>query len=155
SATRAMQIDLDRDIAALAGLTCKHRKTLMVARTWLQHALPTTFGFITAGWLDACLRHRSRLQSLLDQSLVLQFGGAAGTLASLYDRGAQVAPLLAEELALPFPRIPWHSQRERIGEVATSYGLLAGTFAKIARDLSLLMQTEIAELAEPSAAGRG
>lgn len=154
-ATRTIQGNLDSIISALASLTSKHRQTLMVARTWLQHALPTTFGFITAGWLDACLRHRIRLQGLLDQSLVLQLGGAAGTLASLHDRGAQVATLLAEELALALPRIPWHSQRDRIGEVAAAYGLLAGTLAKIARDLSLHMQTEIAELAEPSAAGRG
>src|SRR5262249_12666331 len=114
-----------------------------------------TFGFITAGWLDACLRQRSRLQSLLDQSLALQFGGAVGTLASLHDRGAQVAALLAKELALPLPPIAWQSERERIAEAAASFGLLSGTFAKVARDLSLYMQTEIAELAEPVSAGRG
>src|SRR5207247_551755 len=84
-----------------------------------------------------------------------QFGGAAGTLAALRDRGAQVAALLAEELGLPLPRIPWHAQRERIAEVAAGYGILSGTFAKIARDLSLHMQTEVAELAEPSITGRG
>jgi 3-carboxy-cis,cis-muconate cycloisomerase len=154
-ATHAIESDLDSIISALASLTSKHRKTLLVARTWMQHALPTTFGFITAGWLDACLRHRTRLESLLQQSLALQFGGAAGTLAALQDRGSQIAALLAEDLALPLPRIPWQSQRERIGEAATTYGLLSATFAKIARDLSLHMQTEIAELAEPDAVGRG
>jgi len=155
SATHAIESDLDRIISALASLTSQHRKTLVVARTWLQHALPTTFGFITAGWLDACLRHRTRLESLLEQSLVLQFGGAAGTLAALHDRGSQIAALLAEDLALPLPRIPWQPQRERIGEVAVTYGLLSGTLAKIARDLALHMQTEVAELAEPGAPGRG
>ena len=155
SATAAVRSDVDRIIASLAELTAAHRNTLLVARTWLQHALPTTFGFITAGWLDACLRHRERLQLLLDESLALQFGGAVGTLAALGDRGMQVAALLAEELALPLPRIPWHAQRERVAEAATTHGLLAGTFAKIARDLSLHMQTEVGEFAEPSCAGRG
>jgi len=155
SATRAIQSELNSIISALAGLTSTHRQTVIVARTWLQHALPTTFGCITAGWLDACLRQRERLHNLMEQSLGLQFGGAVGTLASFHDRGVQVAAILAEELALPVPRLPWHSQRERIGEVATSYGLLSGTFAKIARDLSLHTQTEVGELAEPVATGRG
>jgi len=155
SATRAIQKDLDGIIVSLANLTSTHRKTLMLARTWLQPALPTTFGFITAGWLDACVRHRERLPRLVQDSLVLQFGGAVGTLAALGERGAQIAALLAEELALPFPRIPWHSQRERIAEVAAVYGLLAGTFSKIARDISLHTQTEAGELSEPSAADRG
>lgn len=155
SATRLIQKDLDHIISALASLTVAHRTTPIVARTWLQHALPSTFGFITAGWLDACLRHREPLNVLFERSLVLQFGGAAGTLASLHDRGGQVAAVLAAELSLPLPRIPWHSQRERIGEVAATFGLLSGTFSKVARDLSLHMQTEVGELDEPSATGRG
>lgn len=155
AATEAIHKHLEKIIAALADLTSAHRKTLLVARTWLQHALPTTFGFVTAGWLDACLRHRQRFGFLLDDTLVLQFGGAVGSLAALRDRGSQVAALLAEGLALPLPRIPWHSQRERIAETAAAYGLFSGTLAKIARDLSLHMQTEVAELAEPHAPGRG
>ena len=155
AATRAIQGDLETVIAALAELTAEHRRTLMVARTWLQHALPTTFGFVTAGWLDATLQHRERLNALLERSLVLQFGGAVGTLAALRDRGPQVAALLAEELGLNQPRIPWHAQRERIAETATTYGLLSATLAKIARDLSLQMQTEVAEVSEPASAGRG
>ena len=155
SATYAIQKDLDSIIVSLANLTSTHRKTLMVARTWLQHALPTTFGFITAGWLDACLGHRKRLAGLVQDALVLQFGGAVGTLAALDQRGVEIAALLAEELALPLPRIPWHSQRERMAEIAAVFGQLAGTFSKIARDISLHMQTEADELSEPSAAGRG
>jgi 3-carboxy-cis,cis-muconate cycloisomerase len=155
SATRALSTEVESTISSLAELTSNHRGTLLVARTWLQHALPTTFGFVTAGWLDACLRHRERLNALLEHSLALQFGGAAGTLAALRDRGTLVASLFAQELALPLPRIPWHAQRERIAEVATTYGLLSGTLAKIARDLSLHMQTEVAELSEPTATGRG
>jgi len=121
----------------------------------LQHALPTTFGYIAAGWLDAFLQHGQRLDTQRENSLVLQFGGAAGTLAALGDRGWQVAKLLAEELSLQLPRIPWHSQRERIAEVASTLGLLSGTMAKVARDFSLYMQTEIGELSEPPATGRG
>jgi 3-carboxy-cis,cis-muconate cycloisomerase len=154
-ATKAVQSDVDSLIIALDHLTSTHRKTLMPGRTWLQHALPITFGFVTAGWLDACLRHHERLDRLLRETLALQFGGAVGTLAALRDRGVQIAALLAEELSLPLPPIPWHSQRERIAETACAYGMLAGTLAKIARDLSLQMQTEVGELTEPAAAGRG
>ena len=155
AAVLAIEKELDAITAALVDLTQTHRRTLLVARTWLQHALPTTFGYITAGWLDAFLRHRERLDALLERSLVLQFGGAAGTLAALGGRGPQVAKFLAQELTLPAPRIPWHAQRERISETAATLGLLSGTMAKIARDLSLYMQTEVAELSEPPSAGRG
>ncbi len=155
NAIRVIKNDLDDITAALVQLTETHRSTLLVARTWLQHALPTTFGYITAGWLDAFLQHRKRLEDQLENSLVLQFGGAAGTLAALGDRGTQIAKLLAEELALPLPRIPWHAQRERIAETATTLGLLSGTMAKISRDLSLYMQTEVGELSEPPSTGRG
>jgi len=155
SAVRTIENEIDSIIRSLIELTTVHRKTLLVARTWLQHALPTTFGYITAGWLDAFIRHRERLDFLLDDSLALQFGGAAGTLAALGDRGAQVATYLAEELALPLPRIPWHSQRERIAETAATFGILSGTLAKIGRDLALYMQTEVGELSEPPSTGRG
>lgn len=155
SAVRAIENDVDSIIRSLIDLTDAHRKTLLVARTWLQHALPTTFGYITAGWLDAFIRHRERLDSLLDDDLALQFGGAAGTLAALGDRGTQIATFLSEELALPLPRIPWHAQRERIAEIAATFGVLSGTLAKIARDLSLYMQTEVGELSEPPSTGRG
>jgi 3-carboxy-cis,cis-muconate cycloisomerase len=155
SAIHKVDEDLAAIVAALMALSEAHRKTILVARTWLQHALPTTFGYITAGWLDAFLRHRQRLAAQLENSLVMQFGGAAGTLAALGDRGMQISKFLAEELALPLPRIPWHSQRERIAETATTVGLLSGTLAKIARDLSLYMQTEVGELSEPPSTGRG
>src|SRR6266403_1347080 len=155
AATRCIEIDLETIVAALIDITEAHRNTLLVARTWLQHALPTTFGYITAGWLDAFLHHQDRLDALLERSLVLQFGGAAGTLAALGGRGPQVAKFLAEELTLPLPRIPWHAQRERISETAATLGLLSGTMAKIARDLSLYMQTEVGELSEPPSPGRG
>ncbi|MBS1842351.1 MAG: 3-carboxy-cis,cis-muconate cycloisomerase [Acidobacteria bacterium] len=147
--------DLDSLCDALAKLANAHRNTPIVARTLLQQALPTSFGFIVAGWLDALLRHRYRLLALKSNSLVLQFGGAVGTLAALGTNGPVVARHLSEELSLPLPTAPWHSHRDRIAEIAASFGILSGSLAKIAHDLSLHMQTEIAELAEPSAPGRG
>ena len=91
AAIRAIDSNLDAIVAALIDITEAHRNTLLVARTWLQHALPTTFAYITAGWLDAFLQHRNRLEDQLQNSLVLQFGGAAGTLAALGDRGPHIA----------------------------------------------------------------
>jgi 3-carboxy-cis,cis-muconate cycloisomerase len=154
----ALQItlaNLDLLADSLSTLTESHRSTFLPARTWLQHALPTSFAFITAGWLDALLRHRLRMLSLQQNALVLQFGGAVGTLAALSSRGAEVAKLLAAELHLTLPEIPWHTHRDRVAEVAASYGLLAGTLSKIARDISLHAQTELQEIHEPSFSGRG
>jgi 3-carboxy-cis,cis-muconate cycloisomerase len=147
--------ELERLSRFTAELVSKYRSTPIVARTWMQHALPTTFGFKTAGWLDALNRHRARLSTLRRQNLVLQFGGAVGTLAALNGKGLDVAQALAKELQLPLPEIPWHSHRDRIVEVASALGILTGTLAKIARDISLHAQTELAELSEPTAAGRG
>jgi len=138
-----------------AEVVSKYRSTPLVARTWMQHALPTTFGFKTAGWLDALNRHQARLSAIRRQNLSLQFGGAVGTLAALNGRGLDVARALAKELHLPLPEIPWHSHRDRIVEVAAALGILTGTLAKIARDISLHAQTELAELSEPAAVGRG
>ena len=150
---------LDADLSsladALAALAREHRDTIMIGRTWMQHALPTSLGLKLAGCLDAVLRHRQRLQELRGRALALQFGGAAGTLASLGDQGLAVAATLAQQLGLALPDLPWHTQRDRIAEAATVMGLITGTLGKLARDLSLMMQTDVAELAEPSAPGRG
>jgi 3-carboxy-cis,cis-muconate cycloisomerase len=147
------------DLAALANtlasLTHQHRATIMMGRTWMQHAQPTTLGLKIAGWLDAIMRHQDRLQALRTRVCVLQFGGAAGTLASLGDSGLTVATALAKDLSLALPALPWHTHRDRMGEVATTFGLLTGTLGKIARDIALHAQTEIAELAEPLVQGRG
>lgn len=140
---------------ACAALATAHRDTPMVGRTWLQHALPATFGLKAAGWLDALRRHLARLDAARAQARTLQFGGAAGTLASLGDEAPAVAGALAQALTLDLPALPWHTHRDRLAEVATTLGLLVGTLGKIARDISLLMQTEVAEVAEPSAPGRG
>ena len=127
----------------------------MPGRTWLQHAVPITFGLKAAGWLDTMLRHQERLAQLAPRVLVLQFGGAAGTLASLGTRGAEVTAALAQQLGLGVADVPWHSNRDRLAEVATFLGLLMGSTGKIARDLSLMGQTELREVAEASAPGRG
>lgn len=139
----------------LAQLAAAHRDTPMIGRTWLQHALPVTFGLKAAGWLDGLLRQRQRLAELRPRLLALQFGGAAGTLASLGGRGLDVAGTLAAQLGLDLPDAPWHSQRDRVAEAATVLGLLSGSLGKIARDISLQAQTEVGELAEPAAPGRG
>jgi 3-carboxy-cis,cis-muconate cycloisomerase len=154
-ALEVMDQDLARLTTTLASLADKYRAMPVAARTWMQQALPTTFGFIVAGWLDAILRHRVRLSDLRARNLVLQFGGAVGTLAALSGRGPAVAKALAEELHLPLSSIPWHTHRDRIVEIASALGLCTGTLGKIARDISLHAQTEIGELAEPSGEGRG
>lgn len=150
---------LEEDLAQLSetltALAEKHRSTPMVARTWMQQALPTTFGFIVAGWLDAVLRHRQRLSECRAKAVALQFGGAVGTLAALGGRGPEVAKALAERLRLPLPAVPWHATRDRIAELAAFLGLVTGTLGKIARDISLHSQTEVAELFEPAGDGRG
>jgi len=155
SALEIVDQDLARLTSTLANLADQHRATPVAARTWMQQALPTTFGFIVAGWLDAILRHRSRLAELHTRNLTLQFGGAVGTLAALSGRGPAVAQALAEELRLPLPPISWHTHRDRFTEIAAALGLCTGTLGKIARDISLHAQSEIAELAEPAGEGRG
>ena len=150
---------LEADLAALCGalteLAQKHRSTPIAGRTLMQHALPTTFGVKVGGWLDAMNRHRERFAETRPRVLVLQFGGAVGTLAALREKGLQVAEALAAELHLGLPAMPWHSQRDRVAEAATTLGLCTGTLGKMARDISLHMQTEIAEVFEPAGGGRG
>jgi 3-carboxy-cis,cis-muconate cycloisomerase len=147
--------DIDRAIAGFARLAKQHRGTVMVARTWLQHALPMPFGLKLAEYAAALHRSRTRLQRLRSEALALQFGGAAGTLAALGDKGLRVAEQLAQELELPLPDAPWHTHRDRIAEAASVFAIVAGTCGKIARDVSLMMQTDVAEAFEPSGEGRG
>lgn len=154
-ALEALQTDLDGFAGALAGLAERHRHSVLAGRTWLQQGPPVSFGLKAAGWLSAVERHRQRLAALHPGVLVLQFGGAVGTLASLGDRGLEVAAALARELELGLPALPWHTHRDNLGELAADLGLLTGTLGKIARDISLLMQTEVGEVLEPTAPGRG
>jgi 3-carboxy-cis,cis-muconate cycloisomerase len=155
AALNLMETDLRKCETALAALARKHRATPMVGRTWMQQALPVTFGLKAAGWLDALMRHRARLAELRPRVLVLQFGGAAGTLASLGGKAPAVARALARELKLPLPTMPWHGARDRVVEAGQFCAGLTGTLAKMARDISLLAQTEVGEVAEPAAPGRG
>jgi 3-carboxy-cis,cis-muconate cycloisomerase len=147
--------DLDRAIAGFSAQAKQHRKTPAVARTWMQQALPMPFGLKLAGYAAALSRAKQRLLRLREEALMLQFGGAAGTLAALGDKGLDVTMRLAKELKLPAPEAPWHSHSDRLAEVASALAILAGTCGKIAKDVSLLMQTEVGEAFEPAEAGRG
>jgi 3-carboxy-cis,cis-muconate cycloisomerase len=133
----------------------RHRRTPMAGRTLLQQALPITFGLRAARWLSVVTRQIGKLRSLERDALALQFGGAAGTLASLGEDGPLVAHLLGEELGLSVPDLPWHAERDRIVEVAASVGIMTGAVGKIAQDVLLLSQTELGEVAEGSAPGKG
>ncbi|MDB5515385.1 MAG: 3-carboxy-cis,cis-muconate cycloisomerase, partial [Tardiphaga sp.] len=155
AAIDVLLVDLDRAIAGFAKLARQHRDTAMVARTWLQHALPMPFGLKLAEYASALHRSRLRLLRLRSEGLALQFGGAAGTLAALGDKGLIVADRLAQELELPLPDAPWHTHRDRIAEVASVLAILSGTCGKIARDVSLMMQTDVAEAFEPAGEGGG
>ena len=147
--------DLAALLAALAELAERHRTAPMTGRTLLQPALPTTFGLKVSGWLDGLLRVRADLERARASALVLQFGGAAGTLASLGAQGLRVAEAVAQELPLAAPSMPWHAQRDRLARLGTALGLLTGMLGKMARDISLQAQAEVGELAEPDAPGRG
>ncbi|MBN6045183.1 3-carboxy-cis,cis-muconate cycloisomerase [Citrobacter sp. ku-bf4] len=140
---------------AFAQQAQRYQHTVMPGRTWMQQALPVTWGLKLAGTLDALMRWQERLQPLLLRVLVLQFGGAAGTLASLGQNALPVAERLAQELALTLPDTPWHTQRDRLLEVGAWYAGVGGTLGKFAQDFALLMQTEVAEVSESVVAGRG
>lgn len=150
---------IERDLADLADSLAtqakRHAATPLAGRTWLQHATPVTLGMKIAGWLGAVTRSRQRLRELKRRLLVLQFGGASGTLAALGEQALPIAQALAEELQLTLPEQPWHTQRDRIVEFGAVLGLIAGSLGKLGRDVSLLMQTEAAEVFEPSAPGKG
>ena len=155
AATLLLASELGALCDAIAALVERHAPTPMAGRTLLQQALPITFGAKAAGWLDALGRHHERLLQAHATISVLQFGGAAGTLASLGERADAVGQALARELGLALPALPWHSHRDRVVEVATVCGLLVGTLGKIARDIELAAQTEVGELREPAAPGKG
>ncbi|RCW46198.1 3-carboxy-cis,cis-muconate cycloisomerase [Halopolyspora algeriensis] len=145
--------DLRAAAEQCAGLAERHRGTLVVARSLLQQALPTTFGRKCAGWLVALTEASDGLERVWRQRLAVQLGGPAGTLASLGDDGQRVLGLLAEELGLGEPTVPWHTDRNRIGELAGALGTVAGTLGKIALDVKLHAQTESGELAEGQSGG--
>ncbi len=139
----------------LISLTQKYHHTTMIGRTFLQHAKPITFGFKTAVWLDSILRAKERLHDLEKRCFVLQLGGAVGSLSGMKGEGLTVQNALAKRLNLNVPAINWHTQRDRLVEIATAYAMLVGSLAKIAKDVMLLMQTEVAEVFEGAAEGKG
>jgi len=149
-----MQGDLARAADAAAGLAAAHRASIMIGRTLLQQAVPVTFGLVAAGWLTSVDEARAGLDSV-GPRLAVQFGGAAGTLASLGQAGQRVAALLAEELGLAVPVLPWHTDRLRIVDLGAALARVAAALGKIARDVTLLAQSEVGEVSEgsgPSAA---
>nr|WP_203230079.1 3-carboxy-cis,cis-muconate cycloisomerase [Azotobacter chroococcum] len=155
AAVALFETELAHLAADLAAQAERHADTPLAGRTWLQHATPVTLGMKLAGLLGAVTRQRQRLAELKPRLLVLQFGGAAGTLAALGEQALPVSEALARELDLTLPEQPWHTQRDRLAEFAGWLGLLAGTLGKLGRDLSLLMQTDVGEAFEPSAPGKG
>ena len=147
--------DLAAAAAAAARLATVHRDTIMIGRTLLQQAVPVTFGLVAAGWLTGLDEAAVALDRVAASRLAVQFGGAAGTLSALGDRGPEVAALLAAELGLQAPVLPWHTDRLRIIEIAGACAGAAGVLGKIARDVTLLAQSEVGEVTEGGGGGRG
>jgi len=143
--------DLERAAEATAGLADAHRSTMMIGRTLLQQAVPITFGLVAAGWLTSLDEARQGLAVVRSQRLAVQFGGAAGTLASLGNDSPRVAALFAEDLGLALPVLPWHTDRLRIIDLAAALARVTAALGKVARDVTLLAQSEVAEVSE----GRG
>jgi 3-carboxy-cis,cis-muconate cycloisomerase len=156
---RAALVLIERDVsavsAALAKLAERHRDTPMAGRTHLQQALPITFGYKCAIWLSMMDRHMVRLSELKPRVLVAQLGGAAGTLASLGDKGLAVRREYARELGLADPLITWHVARDAVVEAVQFLGLVTGSLGKIGFDIMLMMMTELGEAFEPFASHRG
>jgi 3-carboxy-cis,cis-muconate cycloisomerase len=150
-----MSSDLTAAAATLARLAEDHRHTLMAGRTLLQQAVPVTFGLKAAQWLSGVMRARAVLQRLPGEVLAVQLGGAAGTLASLGDRGTAVLHDFARALGLLEPAMPWHTERSRMAEIGAALALTAGVLDKIALDIVLLAQTEVGEVVESGSGRRG
>ena len=144
--------ELARQMEQLAD---RHRTTVLAGRTHGQQALPVSFGLKVAAWLAPLIRHAERLNQISPRLLVVQLGGAAGTLAALGDKGLAVMQALAEELKLATPAMPWHAQRDSLVEFAGWLSLVTGSLGKMAQDIILLAQTEVDEVAESGEEGRG
>jgi 3-carboxy-cis,cis-muconate cycloisomerase len=154
-ALAALLVDLVELEEQLIGLTERHRRTFMPGRTLLQHARPISFGLKAAGWLDGIARCRQLLEQGAAKSLAVQFGGAVGSLAASGPQGLQILDGLARKLDLTTPELPWHTQRDRVGRLGLDLALLGTALAKMAQDIVLLMQTEVAEIGENLEGGGG
>ena len=147
--------DLQKVIQQLQILAENHQQTSMIGRSFMQQARPITFGFKVDTWLDGLNRSKERIERILQDNFVVQFGGAVGNKSAFGANGDVISETLATILNLKNSLISWHTQRDRIAEIATTLGILTGTISKIAKDVSLMMQTEIAEVFEPSGIGKG
>ena len=149
-------LTLTRELGdAAAALAERHADTPTIARTLLQPALPVSFGWKAAVWLSLVTRSRANFARAAGDACALQLGGPAGTLSGFGGKGAEVVAAVAAELGLPNPALTWHSARDGFARLGAETAILAGAAAKIARDVSLLMQAEVAEAAEPARPGRG
>jgi 3-carboxy-cis,cis-muconate cycloisomerase len=147
-ATEVILADLAQAADAAAGLAGEHRSSIMIGRTLLQQAVPVTFGLVAASWLTSLDEARAGLAAVRSRRLAVQLGGAAGTLASLGEAGQRVAALFAEEVGLALPVLPWHTGRLRIIDLAAALAGVAAALGKIARDVTLLAQSEVGEVSE-------
>jgi 3-carboxy-cis,cis-muconate cycloisomerase len=145
-------VELARQLSLLAN---RHRATVMAGRTHGQQALPISFGLKVASWLTPLVRHAERLDEISPRFLIVQFGGAAGTLAALGAKGIAVMEALAAELELAVPAMPWHAQRDSLVEFAGWLSLVTGSLGKMAQDIILLAQSEVGEVSESAEEGRG
>ncbi|KAB0653881.1 3-carboxy-cis,cis-muconate cycloisomerase [Acinetobacter bohemicus] len=150
-----VEFQLRHAYAASLELAEEYRAEVMIGRTWLQQALPITFGHKGARWASGFKRDLDRLEQMKSRVLTAQLGGAVGSLASLLDQGSTVVDAYAAQLNLSVPTCTWHGERDRIIEIAGFLAIVVGNTGKMARDWSLMMQTEIAEVFEPTAKGRG
>jgi 3-carboxy-cis,cis-muconate cycloisomerase len=147
--------DLQKIIKQLQILAENHQQTPMIGRSFMQQARPITFGFKVDTWLDGLSRSKERIERILQDNFVVQLGGAVGNKSAFGTNGKAISETLATILTLKNSPISWHTQRDRIVEIATVLSILTGTISKIAKDISLMMQTEIAEVFEPSGDGKG
>ena len=150
-----IETEIDAIIRALAVLARDHRDTVMAGRTFQQQAAPITFGYKVAVWLDEIMRHRERLDQLRPRLLVVQCGGAVGTLATMGENALPVRRELAAELKLADPAISWHTARDSWAEAIAWLGMVTATLGKIATEIATLMRSEIGEVREPYQPGRG
>lgn len=155
SALKLIEHDLVNLVLVLTAQVQNHRNTVMAGRTHGQHALPITFGYKLAVWVDELRRHAERFKQSRPRLLRCQFAGAAGTLASLGDQGWAVHKALAHELDLEAAPIAWHTARDGFGEFVSLCGLLTATLGKMAREIAVLQQNEFAETEEPFVMGKG
>jgi 3-carboxy-cis,cis-muconate cycloisomerase len=154
-AVQLLDVAIEQLEGALINQVREHRHTMLMGRTWLQAGPPTTLGLKLAGSLAALRRGRDRLRSAAARTLVVELGGAVGTLAALGATGGAVSAELARILQLKEPPLPWHTHRDNLVEMVQVLAIATGTLAKFARDIALLMQSEVGEAAEERTQGRG